>query len=822
MAYRHIIIFSIYLPISAINFAVAQNAEDLDWVKAGNICRGNYEEPSRAGIFDTTPINEAITNVDAQNLTYDLTNDVTTLNGQITMQTSSLEVQAEQGILDRANANATFRGNVRLRDKGTLFIGDNLTLNTTTGEARLNEAQYVLHEGKIHGSAKYIERNSNKNITLKSATYSRCRPDSNAWQINSNLLRLNPTTGFGSATNAVLRIKNVPIFYLPYFSFPIDSRRSSGFLAPSIGSSKNNGFTMQTPYYLNLAPNFDATIYPSYLTNNGLLLENELRYLTNNNEGQIALSFINDDNNKRKYQSLYKQQRWLYNLKHNYYNNKLNAGFNITDISDPYYLQDLPNEFINYDNNKDYITQNIYLNYKASDLFNTKLNFYNYKMASISEITPYNKLPHLNIYGSYNSLININYNFDVINFKRNLKTGNFTDIDNNKYLWLDEHITGFKRVNGQRLHNEFILTKNINYNYVYIKPSLTLINTAYNLTLDDKGKNYMLANGEQFKSNHQRNINIVQLDSSLILNKTINNKIKTITPRILFTYIPYKNQDNLPVFDSDYKTFNYNSLWQYNRFDSIDRIGDTKQIAYGITYQNFNANNDEIQRLSIGRARYFNTQKVQLPGINYLDLNNISFNNSPYAVIYKQQLSNKLSLYSNINYQQETHKITSSNLNFNYIDVDNRILNIGHSYNNNNNLNYNSYTGRWNLHNDYIDPITGEVIKNYYKTNQIDLSGALPITPSLTFLANVEYDYNRKRYLEYFTGINYKSCCWQVSLINRYWLDDNSYTLSKELNKKYNHGVFLQITLNGLGNLSGNNKTNLLKNKIKGYKEYEY
>jgi len=797
-----------------LNLAFAQIAEDLDWVRANNLCRGDYVEPNRVGIDDVTPLSEAETKVNADYVTYDFANGITILNGQIITQISSVEVQAEQGILDYPNNTATFVQNVRLRDKGTLFIGEDLTLNTLTGTAKINQAQYVLHEGKAHGTAKYIQRNADKTITLKSATYSKCRPGSNAWHLKSNLLKLNPDTGFGSATGAVLWVKDVPVFYMPYFSFPIDNRRSSGFLTPSISSSKDNGLSIQTPYYLNLAPNFDNTIYPTYLNKNGLLLENEFRYLTNNNYGEIEFSVINDKDNKRKNQSLYKENRWLYNIKNDYYNNKLIAGFNITDISDPYYLQDLPNEFINHNDNKDYITQNIYLNYRANQLFNTKLNFYNYKIASISNVTPYNKLPHLNIYGNYGNFININYNFDIINFKRNLKTGNFVDIDNNKYLWLDEKINGFNRTNGQRLNTEFILSNNINWDFAYIKPSLTLLHTSYNLTLDDKGKSYMENNGSQFKSKHNRNINIIQLDSGLIFDKFDNNRTKTLQPRILFTYIPYKNQDNLPVFDSDYKIFNYDSLWQYNRFNSIDRVGDIKQISYGITYQNFDKNGYEVQKISIGRARYFNTQKVQLPGIDYNKLDNANWHNSPYAFIYKQQLSNKLSLYSNINYQQEAHQITSSNLNLNYKDLDNRILNIGHSYNNNNNINHDEIAGLWNIHNDYIDPITNKVIKNYYKTNQIDISGILPITQNLNLLTGLEYDYNRKRYLDYFAGLNYKSCCWQLSLISRYWLDDNSYTLSKELNKQYNHGIFLQISLNGLGNLSNNN----ISRKIEGYK----
>ncbi|MDT9170850.1 putative LPS assembly protein LptD, partial [Escherichia coli] len=85
------------------------------------------------------------------------------------------------------------------------------------------------------------------------------------WHLKGNNVTLNPATGFGTATNVTLRVKDIPVFYTPYIYFPIDDRRQSGFLPPSIGTSSSNGFSLQTPYYFNLAPNYDATLYPTYM-----------------------------------------------------------------------------------------------------------------------------------------------------------------------------------------------------------------------------------------------------------------------------------------------------------------------------------------------------------------------------------------------------------------------------------------------------------------------------------------------------------------------------------------------------------------------------
>jgi LPS-assembly protein len=71
------------------------------------------------------------------------------------------------------------------------------------------------------------------------------------------------------AKHARLRIRGIPVLYTPYINFPIDDRRKSGFLVPSIGSSDDNGFELITPYYWNIAPNLDATFYPRYMSKRG-------------------------------------------------------------------------------------------------------------------------------------------------------------------------------------------------------------------------------------------------------------------------------------------------------------------------------------------------------------------------------------------------------------------------------------------------------------------------------------------------------------------------------------------------------------------------
>ncbi|MDO9323193.1 MAG: LptA/OstA family protein, partial [Pseudomonas sp.] len=295
----------------------------LDWVprdkltaaqlaETGPYCAGAYVEPLRPGINDETPLNDAPMFVSAKASRYEQEQQVATLAGNVVLRQAGLQIEADEASLHQAENRGELVGNVRLRDKGALVVGDRAELQLDNGEAKIDNAEYVLHKGHIRGSALHAKRQEDAVIRLKDGTYTRCEPGSNAWQLKGNNVKLDPNTGFGSATNATLRIKDIPVFYTPYIYFPIDDRRQSGFLAPSISSSSDNGMTLLTPYYFNLAPNYDATLYPTYMADRGLLMEGEGRYLTKSSEGQVGAAYLNDENDDRKLQSEYEKQRWLY------------------------------------------------------------------------------------------------------------------------------------------------------------------------------------------------------------------------------------------------------------------------------------------------------------------------------------------------------------------------------------------------------------------------------------------------------------------------------------------------------------------------------
>ncbi|MFU7556051.1 LPS-assembly protein LptD, partial [Pseudomonas paraeruginosa] len=380
----------------------------LDWIprekltaaqlaEIGPYCGGSYIEPVRPGMNDGAPNDESPTYVSAKASRYEQDKQIATLAGDVVLRQGSMQVEGDEANLHQLENRGELIGNVKLRDKGMLVVGDHAQVQLDNGEAQVDNAEYVIHKAHARGSALYAKRSENAIIMLKDGTYTRCEPSSNAWTLKGNNVKLNPATGFGTATNATLRVKDFPVFYTPYIYFPIDNRRQSGFLPPSFGSTSDTGFTLVTPYYFNLAPNYDATLYPRYMAKRGMMLEGEFRYLTHSSEGTINAAYLNDKDDHRENFPDYSKDRWLYGIKNTTgLDSRWLAEVDYTRISDPYYFQDLDTDLGV--GSTTYVNQRGTLTYRG-DTFTGRLNAQAYQLATTTDVTPYDRLPQITFDG---------------------------------------------------------------------------------------------------------------------------------------------------------------------------------------------------------------------------------------------------------------------------------------------------------------------------------------------------------------------------------------------------------------------------------------
>ena len=810
----------------------------LDWVprdkltpaqlaETGPYCSGSYVEPIRPGMNDPTSKSDAPTFIGAKASRYQQDEQIATLAGDVVMRQGSMQIEADEASLYQAESRGELNGKVRLRDNGALIVGDHADVQLDTGAAKVDNAEYVLHKSRIRGSALYAKRAEDSVIRLKDGTYTTCEPSSNAWQLKGNNITLNPATGFGTATNVTLRVKDIPVFYTPYIYFPIDDRRQSGFLPPSFSSSTDTGFMLVTPYYFNLAPNYDATLYPRYMTKRGLLMEGEFRYLTESSEGQFGAAYLNDDNDDRKRQTDYTDKRYMLNWQHKGgLDSRVLTEVDYTKISDPYYFQDLESDQIGVES-RDYLNQQGAVSYRGDD-YTAKLNVQAYQLATVTQITPYDMLPQLTLNGmlpTHPGGLNFAYNTELVRFDRDLKTGDFTNEDNTSSPRLDTYVKGLARANGTRLNLAPAMSLPMTTSYGFVTPTLKYMYTQYDLDLDSEGKNTLLA-GENYKSSQNRSVPIASIDSGLYFDRNTNwfgtNYRQTLEPRAFYLYVPERNQQDIPVFDTSESTFSYSSLWRDNRFTGSDRVGDENKLSLGLTSRLIEDNGFERQRISVGQAYYFKDRKVQLPGID-ANRKDATSSVSPYALEYAYRFNRDWRATADYNWDPETRSPRSGSAMMHYQPEDNpnKVVNVGYRYRNDQ-VRYDQYTGKWIIGGgDFGTPGQPGYIKDYYKIQQHDFSVIWPIVPQWNAISRWQYDYNRNRTLEAFGGFEYDNCCWKLRLISRYWVSNDEYTQEAPQNEKGDHGLFLQVVLKGLGGVVGTKVESFLDKGIQGYRERE-
>nr|BFE93613.1 hypothetical protein GCM10020185_41490 [Pseudomonas brassicacearum subsp. brassicacearum] len=510
---------------SHLDWVPRENLTPAQLAETGPYCSGAYIEPTRPGMNDKTAKSDAPPPSSAPRL-HAISRKNRWRPWPVTWSCARAACRSRptRPACTRPKNRGELSGNVRVRDNGALIVGDHADVQLDTGEAKVDNAEYVMHKSRIRGNALYAKRAENAIIRLKDGTYTTCEPNSNAWTLKGNNITLNPATGFGTATNVTLRVKDIPVLYTPYIYFPIDDRRQSGFLPPTIGSGSDTGFLLVTPYYFNLAPNYDATLYPRYMSKRGMLMEGEFRYLTKSSEGQFGAAYLNDEEDERAKQSDYSKTRYMYNWQHKGgLDSRVLTEVDYTKISDPYYFQDLQTDQIGVES-RDYVNQQGAISYRG-DNYVARLNAQAYQMATISKITPYDRLPQITFNGALPQHpygLDFAYQTELVRFDRNLRNGLYSNDEGVTSPWLDNNIRGLARANGNRLNLAPVMSLPMEASYGYIKPSLKYQYTQYDLDLDGRGKSQIAAQSAEadrlqgtYSSNQSRGIPIASIDSGL-------------------------------------------------------------------------------------------------------------------------------------------------------------------------------------------------------------------------------------------------------------------------------------------------------------------
>ena len=507
-------------------------------------------------------------------------NPTTTLSGGILLRREDKVAGADTATYDPGTRSVFLGGNVRFQDPDTEVISDAARFEYDSGRITFNGAQFTLSNNS-RGAADRLEVSQDGTLELDEVSYTTCPPDSNDWLLEARDIDLDTRSGTGTARGVKMRFQGIPILYAPYLSFPISDARKTGILAPEIGSTSRSGNEIILPFYWNIAPNYDATITPRLLTDRGLQLQTEFRYLTEIHSGQINAEYLNDD-------SLVEDDRHFVSVDHRtLWRDKIRNELQFREVSDNQYFEDLGSSLS--ESTVTHLDRSLRVDYHTDklSLFGQFQDFQTIDDAIVPSDEPYQRLPQLLAQGRWPDLwlgAGVNLDAELVNFDRDVG------------------------VTGWRFNVAPELKLPIERPGWYIEPAVAVDYTRYELSNTEPGQ----------QESPDRVLPIASIDTGAVFERLMNNteaqRVQTIEPRLLYVHIPFEDQDGLPVFDTITPDLNLVQLFRKNRFLGIDRIADTDQLSVGVTSRILDVDSGrELMTATVGQVRYFSTSRVSLP-----------------------------------------------------------------------------------------------------------------------------------------------------------------------------------------------------------------
>lgn len=508
------------------------------------------------------------------------TGRVTVIEGDAELRKRGTNIKADKITYRQVEDAMLAEGNVRIYRQGDLFSGSTLDLKLDTQTGVFLKADYLLANDRARGSAERFEFLGKENYRADNAVYTTCGPGNDDWFLKVKELKLDYGRDTGEVTNAQLNFMGMNILTLPEMSFALNSRRKSGFLAPSFGSTVQSGQEVSIPYYWNLAPNRDLTITPRTMTRRGLQTNLAGRFIGDNYQGEARLEWLPDRLTGTNRSGLSILHR------HNF-GDGWNGTLNYNRVSDDNYFTDLTTRITS--TSQRTLLRDGTLNYSAPYFsVSSRLQTYQTLQDPLAPVTaPYSRLPQVTVSAR---------RFDVGGFDLNF-AGEYVRFAHPSRV----------------MSNRFVANPSISYPLLspggYLTPKLSLHGTRY----------FLQQNAAGTPDSFIRTVPLFSLDSGLVFERAASlfgqDYTQTLEPRAYYLRVPVREQGRLPVFDSGLPDLNFAQIFTDNIYSGADRIADASQITVGVTSRLLGANSaSERMRISFAQRYYFATQTVTLPG----------------------------------------------------------------------------------------------------------------------------------------------------------------------------------------------------------------
>lgn len=708
------------------------------------------------------------------------------LNGDVVFQRRDQLLKADYAHWFPEQQVANFTGNVSITSPGMTLGGDNARIDDAQGDIELNHSAWVIADRHLRGTAEQLGSPQDQVLEMKGATLTFCEPGHNDWDIAASELRLDQNEGFGTAWHTRLRVAEVPILYIPYYRFPIDDRRLTGFLDPSLSvNGMGQAEDIQIPFYLNIAPNLDATITAHHVLDHGLLWENQLRHKTALfGDGELNYGILADDEETGEERSLvnYSQTgRWGRHWSHEFlYNNVSDEDYfsDMNPSASVYRASHLPRRgLVRYD------TTPVKATFLAESFQTTDEDI------SLSN-RPYRRLPQvgLTLTPTLESGWTLKQTVQATRFNRESSAV----IDGNQ-----QTLSGRAALNGDRFLSDTRIAYPMTQPYGFFTPAL-----------DYRYRSYRLYDAEPTDDDETPAFGAprLTLDGGLFFERETSafntDYIQTLEPRVLYAYSPYRSgQEDIPAFDTKATSVTYSSLFNGDRFTGGDRLADLNQISTGVTTRYIRDDGLEQFRAGVGQIWYFRDREVN---INETESDYLERHTSSTLGEAEWNPNSDWTVFSFLEWDSHQDYFRQQRYGVRFRDEANHMLSLS------------------NTRTESRDPDT----ETSYNTHQLDASAFWSLNDRWALFARQlrdlkHYETGERRpedpVLESLAGFEYQNCCWRAQFTYR----ESSPRSSGEFSTEKRYGFMLSIQLKGLTTL-GSGTDSLLSESIYGYSRRQY
>ena len=683
----------------------------LDWYPNQSnepmLCPGGYIEPEIAYLEPNLQVGNEAVYAEADLSNTELQSGLARLTGGVIIQQSNRLFTSGYGEVDNNAGTAFLENAVTFREPGLLLVGTKAETDFNSGVSSFYSAEFVMHAEHLRGSAEKITRFNDRRVTFNTGSVTYCEPGNNAWAIASSDITLYPDKGYGTAKHMTFRVADVPVFYLPWFRFPIDDSRQSGFLYPSFGVSKSDGVDFSIPYYFNIAPNLDDTLTVRHIEKRGLLLENELRYLNTWSNNKLSLAYLSGDKKSND------ENRWLTGFEHvGSPADRWTSQIDYTKVSDDDYFSDLGTSLEV--KRADHLDQRSQVRYQGNG-WNFLANLQQFQ--TISGLTPYQRSPQLALTGfeSLGSRSDLNYTAEFVRFDT----------------------SDSRMIHANRVHFRPTLSYRTSKPWGFANADLTLWHSSYDYFNEMNGN----------KPLNSLTAGIASLDSGLYFDRDFSigdsEYSQSLEPRLMFLHSEKSDSEQAPnIFDSSQMSFSYNNLFDRYGWSGNDRVSGTSQVTLGVSSALYTDRGSEAARLAIAQAYYAKDRAPSdlRPG----DVSGTE-SSSNLALLAQWNITPSLRLRHDSEIDRDDFSLEEQNYQATWRPDDE-------------NLFYFSYRDRVNSASS--DP----------RTRQSDIVYRNQINPQWAFIGRWQHDLENRQRLDTVLGLEYGTCCWKMRLTAREFL----------------------------------------------------